>query len=1082
MTTPQPPEETKEPEQTPAQKALTAAIKGLKFRAIGPAVMGGRLADIVVHPTKKSTWYIAVGSGGVWKTVNAGTTWKPVFDDQPSYSIGCITIDPNNPEVVWVGTGENVSGRHVAWGDGVYKSTNGGASWKQMGLPKSEHIGRILVDPRNSDTVFVAAEGPLWSAGGERGVYKTTDGGETWTAVLEIDENTGVTDIRFDPSNPDTIYAAAYQRRRHVWAHMGGGPSSGIYKSTDGGDNWRKLETGLPKGDMGKIGLAVTPADPNIVYATIEAGEKEKGFYRSTNRGESWEKRNKYISGGTGPHYYQVIEASPTNPDLVYQMDVFVNITKDGGKNFKNFETGKDKHSDNHALWIDPDNGDHLLVGSDGGMYETFDHGGSWRHFPNLPISQFYRLDIDNAEPFYNILGGAQDLGTLYGPSRTTHEDGVRNQDWRVPLGADGYHVAFDPTDPDLFYIEFQNGNIFRYDNRSKELLDIKPAGEPDEPPERYNWDAPIMISPHDSNRLYVASQRVWRSDDRGDSWTAVSPDLTRNQNRYELEISGRVWSVDDLYDAYAMSQYNTISNISESPLVEGLLYAGTDDGLIQVSENGGKKWRKAAALPDVPSNAFIQFVEASLHDKDTVFAVADAHKIGDYAPYIFESNDRGKTWRSISGDMPDGTTGWAIQQDHEKASLLFLAGEFGLYVTLNGGENWHKLNGNVPTIAFRDLKLHRRDNDLVGASFGRGFYVLDDYTPLRDIADGALEKDGHLFPVRDTWWYVPYTPMQSRGQPTLGTSAFKAPNPEYGAIISYHLATGFKTNKETRQEQEKEARKENKSISFPGWDTLRAELDESKPQLFVCILDEAGNLVRRLKGETKAGLHRISWNLRRSAPNPIELKKPDFLAPWASSPQGPLVVPGQYQVELVVVDGNGERTLGERQSFVVKPVNDGTAVIDYAEVVAFQNEASELMRRVMGVGKEVERTKTRLDHMRAALLETPSAELGLLVQLDGLLAKLNQVKQNLSGDEVRGKLNEPTPTSTQWRLMRLAFGHWYTRQIPTATQRRSLEIGRDELETAVSTLNTLINEELVAIEAELEAAGAPYTPGRQLK
>ena len=599
-----------------------------------------------------------------------------------------------------------------------------------MGLETSEHIGEIIVDPRDGNVVFVAAEGPLWSSGGERGLYRTTDGGASWECVLEIDADTGITDVVFEPANPDVLYAAAYQRRRRTWTLLAGGPGSGIYKSSDGGSTWRKITEGLPAGDMGKIGLATTAADPSLVYATIEANKEEKGFYRSQDRGESWEKRNTYTSGGTGPHYYQVLIASQQDAELVYQMDVFIRATPDGGGKFNTIESGTNKHSDNHALWIDPDDGQHLLAGTDAGLYETFDHGTTWRHFPNLPLSQFYRLDLDNSEPFYNVLGGAQDLGTLFGPSRTMNIEGVRNQDWYVPLGADGYHVAFDPTDPDTFYLEYQIGTLFRYDRRSEELLDIQPQPAPDDPPERWNWDAPILVSPHASNRIYFASQRLWRSDDRGNSWTPISDDLTQNQNRYELEIMGSVWSVDALHDTGAMSQYNTISNLSESPLVEGLLYVAADDGLVQVSEDGGGSWRQAEPLPDVPANSFIQCIEADQHDADTAFAIADAHKMGDFSPYVFESNDRGRSWHPIAGDLPAGTIAWALQQDHVNPDLLFLATEFALYVSINRGTNWHKLNGDVPTIAFRDLKIHRRDNDLVGASFGRGFYVLDDYTP----------------------------------------------------------------------------------------------------------------------------------------------------------------------------------------------------------------------------------------------------------------------------------------------------------------------------------------------------------------
>jgi photosystem II stability/assembly factor-like uncharacterized protein len=846
--------------------AITAeAVSGLALRGIGPALMGGRIADIAISPRDSSTWYLAVGSGGVWKTENAGITWRPIFDDQPSYSIGAVTIDPTNPDVVWVGTGENVSGRHVGWGDGVYKSLDGGGTWKRMGLETSEHIGEIVVDPRDGNVVYVAAEGPLWSAGGERGLYKTTDGGENWSQALGIDEDTGITDVEIDPRNPDVLYAAAYQRRRHIWSLLSG-PGSGIYKSTDGGESWREIEKGLPKGDMGKIGLAVSPADPDVVYATIEAGEDEHGFYRSLDRGESWAKRNEYISNGTGPHYYQEIVASPHDVDTVYQMDVFLHVTRDGGKTFEILGSGREKHSDNHALVIDPEDPDHLIVGTDASLYESFDDGTTWRQFPNLPVSQFYKLALDSSEPFYNILGGAQDLGTLFGPSRTNHTEGVRNRDWYVPLGADGYACAFDPEEPHIAYMEWQNGRLQRYDRRTHELIDIQPVPAPGEPPERWNWDSPLLVSPHSRTRLYFGSQRLWRSDDRGDSWTAVSGDLTRNRNRYELEMFDRVWSVDSVYGNTAMSWYGTLTAVSESPLVEGLLYVGTDDGLIQVSEDGGANWRVAGAPPGVPELSFVNDLQASLHDPDTLFAVLDAHKTGDYRPHLFESTDRGRTWRSIAGDLPDTTIVWAIEQDHVEEDLLFAGTEFGVSFTPDGGDHWIELAG-APTISFRDIEIQRRDNDLVGATFGRGFYVLDDYTALREIGSGALAQEATLFPVREAWWYVPLVPGQAEGQPSLGSSSFTAPNPPYGALFTYYLREEPKTAKEKRQAGEKELREKGADVPFPGWERLHTEALEKGPQVLLTVSDAEGRPVRRVVGPAKTGIHRVAWDLRRPPP-----------------------------------------------------------------------------------------------------------------------------------------------------------------------------------------------------------------------
>lgn len=1062
---------------------IAAAARSLALREIGPAVMGGRIADVAVHPHKTSTWYVAAGSGGLWKTTNAGVTWDAVFEDQPVYSIGDVAIDPNHPDVIWVGSGENVSGRHVGWGDGVYRSRNGGETWENVGLGDSQHIGKILIDPRNSDVVFVAAEGPLWSSGGDRGVYKSVDGGETWRLVLEIDADTGVTDMEFAPGNPDMIYAAAYQRRRHVWGHMAGGPNSGIHKSSDGGETWRRIEAGLPDGDIGKIGLAVTPANPEVVYATLEGNEEMRGFYRSLDKGESFEKRNSYTSGGTGPHYYQEIEASYEDADVVYQMDVYIQVTRDGGATFGNLETGASKHSDNHAMWIDPHDGNHMLVGTDGGLYETFDELYTARHFPNLPISQLYKIALDNAEPFYNVLAGAQDLGTFWGPSRTMNLEGVRNGDWYLPMGSDGYAVQIDPTDPNTLYLQTQQGNLWRYDRTSEEALDIQPQPAPGDAPERWNWDTPVLISPHDSNRLYFASQRLWRSDDRGDSWTAISGDLTTSANRYELEFMGRVWSVDDLIDNGAMSKYSTITGISESPVAEGVIYVSTDDGLVQATEDGGATWRIATNPPGLPVGTFVNDVEASQHDANTVFAAAVNHKRGDFSPYLFASNDRGRSWRSIAGDIPGGTITWAIEQDHLNPNLLFLGAEFGLYFSPNGGGNWYMLSGGAPTIPFRDLELQRRDSDLVGATFGRGIYVLDDYSPLRNIADGALAsaQDGTLFPVRDAWWYIPFLPMQARGKPTLGSDDYTAPNPDFGATFTYYLREKPTTARERRREAERALRTQGADVAFPGYDALRAEAVEGEPQVLMMVRDAQGQPVRWVRGAASAGLHRVTWDLRDTPPDPVSFASPGFVSPFSPLPQGALATPGRYSAELMVVSSAGVRSIGTAQSFEVRPVENAPAGTDFNAVVAFQREASELSRRISGAGAELGAATDRLRHMRAALLGAPSADPALFSRLDALGASLQDLQTRLFGDRSRQQLNESSAPSIQNRVSRVIRGHWTTRQTPTATQRRNLQIGTTDFGSFTRDLRALLDGDLTDLEAALEAAGAPWTPGRQL-
>ncbi len=1061
--------------------AITKAVAGLKLRGIGPAFMGGRIADIAVSHTDKSTWYVAVGSGGLWKTTNRGTTWAPIFDSQKSYSIGTVTIDPNNSEVIWVGTGENVSGRHVAWGDGVYKSMNGGQTWQQMGLEKSEHIGKILIDPRNSDVVYVAAEGPLWSAGGERGLYKTSDGGTTWQAALDIDKNTGITDVEFDPSNPDTLYAAAYQRRRNTWSFLAGGPNSGIYKSTNKGASWNQITTGLPKGDVGKIGLAVTPANPDLVYATIEADEQEKGFYRSTNKGESWEKQNSYISGGTGPHYYQEIEVSVQDPNLIYQMDVFYHVSRDGGKTFNYLGTGREKHSDNHALWIDPDDGKHLISGTDGGLYESFDEGTTWRHFPNMPIAQFYKLDLDNAEPFYNVVGGTQDLGTLIGPSRTMNTEGVRNQDWYVALGADGSDAAFDPVDSHIAYVEIQQGTLHRLDRRTEEVINIKPQAEPNDPPERWNWDSPIEISPHNHKRIYFGSQRVWQSDDQGNTWTPISHDLTTDTNRYELTtMDNRVWSVDSLYDTGAMSKYATLTALEESPKMPGLLYSGSDDGLIHVSTDGGENWRKSK-LPKLPARSFINDVEASKHNADTVFAVADAHKFGDYRPYVYISNDQGKNWKSIVGDLPKDTIVWVLKQDHIDENLLFIGTEFGMYFSLNKGENWIKLGAGAPTISFRDIELHPRESDLVGATFGRGFYVLDDYSPLRHLSRTLKDQNNALFPVRDAWWYVPSVPMQAKGMPGQGSTSFATDNPPFGAVFTYYLNDIPQTAKAERQDAEKTLNEKNQSVPFPGWQQLTQEANESEPQMLLLVSDEQNNPIRWIKAANKKGLHRTSWDLKLPAPNPINFSQPAFKPPWVGDPQGPLVAPGNYNVSLYMAHNGKLQSQGSSQTLTVKPVSSSTNTDDFVTATAFQAKTSELSRQVSSAGRKLSEAANRIKHMKAALLQTPQVSEELFANLAQLEQELTELRKRLNGDSVRQSLNENTTPSIRSRVGVVAYGHWRTTQKPTTTQQRNIEIAAAEFTQFKKDLAVYYTA-LASYEATLDAAGAPYTPGRNIE
>ncbi len=1062
------------------QELYESAARSMALRGIGPAAMGGRISDIKVDPNHPSTWYVAVGSGGVWKTVNSGTTWEAIFDDQASYSIGTIEIDPNNSKVIWVGTGENVSGRHVAWGDGVYKSEDAGKSWEKMGLEGSDHIGRILIDPRNSDVVLVAAEGPLWSSGGLRGVFRTTDGGENWEQVLDINEKTGATDLEFDPSNPEVIYAATYERRRKTWAFLAGGPGSGIHKSTDNGRTWTELRSGLPQADMGKIGLAVTPADPNLVYATIESDPANKGFYRSTDKGESWEKRNSYTSGGTGPHYYQEIEASPTNADVVIQMDVFYQVTRDGGATFNYLETGRSKHSDNHALWIDPTNTEHMLAGSDGGLYESFDEGKTWRFLSNLPIAQFYKIGVDNAEPFYNVVAGAQDLGTLIGPSRTLNGEGIRNQDWYVPLGADGYDAAFDPTDPNIVYMEIQQGVLYRLDRRTEELMDIQPQPSPGDPAERFNWDAPIVISPHDNKTLYFGSQRVWKSVNRGDSWTPISGDLTTNTNPFELPMQDRVPGIDALYDNGAMSKFATLTAIAESPVQAGMLYTGSDDGLIHASEDDGQSWTQAANLPGMPRLSFINDIEASSHDAQTVFVAADAHKEGDYTPYIYRSTNRGKSWKNISGDLPDGVIVWSIKQDPVRSDLLFIGAENGMYFSYNAGENWIKLAASAPTISYRDIELHERDHDLIGGTFGRGIYILDDYSPLRHIPDLAENQRHTIFPVRDAWWYIQQTPMQASGMPSQGSAAYRAPNPPFGATISYYLADVPETAAQQRQSAVKALEADGKDIPFPGWEALRADALEDAPKTLLLIKDASGEPVRWLEGGRSRGFHRTTWDLRLPAPDPISFATPGFRPPWAGTPQGPLAAPGTYSVELYVLHNGKLEAQGSVQEFVVKPI-PAIEGRDFEETFAFHKELNDLSRDMSSAGRSLVEASNRLRHIEAALVQTSTLAPELFEQLAVLEQKQSELSTQLYGDRIRRSKDISVEPAIAGRLNQVLYGLSETSLPPTQTHRTNVTLARQGFDQFKVSLQDFWSE-LETYETQVQQAGAPYTPGRKLR
>lgn len=844
--------------QQPSASRLTVdLVRALQVRNLPGTLSSGRISDVAVDPRNRSVWYVATSSGGLWKTTNRGLTFQPIFDEGGAYSLGCVTVDPKNPDVVWLGTGENQAQRAIGWGDGVYKSTDGGKTWKNVGLRRSEHIAKILVDPRDSNVVLVASQGPLFSAGGDRGLFKTTDGGQTWTPILEISGDTGVTDVAVDPRNPDVMYAASYQRRRVTSIVIAGGPESALYKTTDGGAHWNKLTDGIPAVDLGRIALAISPQKPDVVYATITTSVKEhkSGFYRSDDAGAHWRMAGNYFVV-QDPEYYGEIFADPFQYDRVYLMDMVVRITDDGGKTIR--PSGWQVHPDNHSLTFDPSDPEHLLVGNDGGLYESYDHGRSWRHFNGLPVTQFYRVSVDNAEP-YNLYGGTQDNGSQGVPSRTSNRAGIRSSDWMNTLGADGFQSRADWQDPNTVYACSQNIGCSRVDMRTGAAVSIRPRFEgPDNEGLRSRWDIPFIISPHSHTRLYIAGNRLMRSDDRGATWKLVSPDLTRNIDRNTIPVMGNLWPDDTAVWKNAFTDlYGTGTAVAESPVKEGLLFVGTDDGTVAISENGGGEWRRVEKFPGVPDLTYVTDIFPSPHDANTVFVTFNDFQRGNFKPYVLKSSDLGKTWTSIASDLPGHDPVWTLVQDHLNPSLLFIGTEFGLSFTADGGRHWVAMKGGMPVIPIRDLEIQKRESDLAMASFGRGFFVLDDYAPLRRMDDETLASEAVLFaPGRKARIVEENTLYRAQGD------NFAAPNPPVGALLTYYLRENQRDTK-----------------------------------IVLTVTDASGKQVRQLDAVGQPGLHRTPWDLRETAPAPPAGGRGG--RGGFGIPRGALVKPGTYTVTL---------------------------------------------------------------------------------------------------------------------------------------------------------------------------------------
>jgi len=1071
------PEDEKKPEETqrPRDPMSTPTFNGLRLRSIGPAFTSGRVSGFAVDPTNHSRYFVAVASGGVWKTVNSGTTWTPVFDNEGSYSIGAITLDPKNPITVWVGTGENNSQRSVSYGNGVYRSDDGGRSWRNVGLKTSEHIGRIAIDPKDSNIVYVASQGPLWGPGGERGLFKTTDGGKTWKNILSISEHTGVTDVAIDPNDPNTIYAAAYQRRRHMWTLIDGGPESALYKSTDAGATWNKLRAGLPTSEMGRIGIAISPVDSNVVYATIEAADRKGGIFRSSDKGGSWERRNEF---DTGAMYYARIVADPKDVDRIYVMNVNLMVSDDGGRTIRRLGE-RSKHVDNHDIWIDPTDTDHYLVGCDGGVYESFDRGVNWDFKENLPVAQFYDITTDNAKPFYNVYGGTQDNFSFGGPSRTRSASGIVNSDWFVTNGGDGFHSQVDPEDPNTVYAALQTGVIVRFDKRNGERIGIQPQPERGEDPLRWNWDTPFIISPHSHTRLYIAADKLFRSDDRGDTWQVISGQLSRALDRDKLAVMGRVWSIDAVAKNSSTAFFGNGSALAESQKKEGLIYVGTDDGLIQVTEDAGKNWRKVDKLAGIPELGYVTRIVTSNHDANTAYASFDNHQNADFKPYLLKTTDAGRTWTSISNNLPANGPVFAIAEDHVNPNLLFVGTEFGLFFSVDAGQKWIQLKGGLPTIAVRDLNIQKRENDLVVATFGRGVYILDNYTPLRTIKADSLKQESILFPVKDALMYIQSQPLGGRGKSFQGETFFTADNPPFGATFTWYLKDALKTRKEKRQETEKEAERKKEPAGWPSQTELRAEDEEEAPAIVVTITDSSDRVVRRLTGPVAAGIQRLTWDLRYPAANLSAPPPPDADFDF-EPPSGPLVMPGAYKVSIAKRVEGVLTPLGQPQEFqVAVEGQENMSTADRSALVEFQQKAVRLQRAVSGATQAANALKPRLTAIKRAITETPSLPHRLYDEANALDKRTNEIIRSLSGDASARQRNINTAPSINDRVGYVVGAQRLSTARPTQTQMNQYSAAAQDFESVLAQLRQLVEVDLTKLEKQLEAAGAPWTPGR---
>jgi photosystem II stability/assembly factor-like uncharacterized protein len=995
-------------------------LKGLEFRSIGPAAMGGRVADFAVDEADPSTFYVGTATGGLWKTTNHGASFEPLFDDQPTGSIGDVTLAPSNPEIVWVGTGEPQNRQSSPWGLGVFKSVDGGKKWAYIGLEATRHISRIRIHPTNPEIVYVAAVGHLWGPNPERGVYRTTDGGATWEKVLYVDEHTGAIDLAMDPQDPRILYAAMYQRRRTNFGFNGGGPGSGIYRTRDGGATWQELTEGLPEGDMGRIGLDIYRGDPRIVYAIVEAMGDAEGIYRSADRGATWEQVSET---NPRPMYYSQIRIDPTDPQRIYLGGTSFYISSDGGKTFEDYRF-PGVHVDHHAIWIDPGDSDHLLLGNDGGVYVSFDRGASWRMYDNMALGQYYEIGVDMSEP-YNVCGGLQDNGTWCGPNETYTTNGILNGRWGEVNGGDGFYARIDPTDPSILFAESQNGNLSRIDLAGHEDQSIRPQPKPEyeaqfeseeEAELRFNWNSPLLLSHHDPSVVYYGSNLLFRSPDRGHSWVQVSPDLTRRIDRDSLTIMGVKLASDSILSRNdGISSFGNATTIAESPLDPAVLYVGTDDGNLQVTQDGGATWTNVVErVPELPRGTYVSRVVASHHAAGRVYASFDGHYNDDYAAYVYVSEDTGRRWRRITEGLP----AWSVNVIAEHSAdpeLLFVGNEVGVYVTTDRGRRWTRM-ANLPTVPVDDIIVHPRDDDLVLGTHGRSVWILDDLAPLRAVTEELLARPLLLFELGDA---VVRNLTSWEPRPA---GAFAGTNPARGAVIRYWLGREV----------------------------------EEEPTITLTILDAEGQLVRELEGPGTRGLHQVAWDLRTEPPyEPPEEERGGFFR----GARGIRVLPGTYTVRL---DAGGATQSDELEVAWDPRVEVGRDELEVRWDAA--RSVYELVGPLYLANQQADTLNRRLADVKRLVDGRDDVPDDLVTDLDSLRARVDTL------DDELGDVNRDVR-----RLYSRIEG---SSGRPTEDQLRQLDEAWDEAPGLIERLNAIIEDEMPALYRRLDELGIRPDPG----